>query len=443
MSRFLLVTNDFMGTSLAWKLLLEGHEVAAWSRKPEGKEHLKGMVNQFEEIRDAVAWCGRSGYFIADDEQDMTKYRQMGMRCYGGNEWTAKLENDRVMQMKVAEQCGVPVSKWHAVKSVDEAVAFIKKHPEQWVLKQIEHAPKTWSFVGKSEDGSDTIDQLEWFKTQPEYKKLGSVPFMLQEIVDGIEFGVSAWWMGSDWKRRDDGSVIVELNKEHKKELDGDIGRTCGEMGTVSRLTDASKLFEEMLGPLTSLLLQWCQDVVINIDANCGIFLENGEPKAYLYEWTPRQGYPASSLQEYLLNTECGQFFADLIDRRQGNVEHKEEWGVVTVLATGEFPSERESHEGSFKDQPVIIPQCVGGWSEHIAPFYIRWDDKKEFWRVADYYEYVLGVCHHDNDILKANERCVEDMKLVEIRAPRYRHDIGQKFANEELDILNKWGYLN
>jgi len=208
------------------------------------------------------------------------------------------------------------------------------------------------------------------------------------------------------------------------------------------RFGSSDKLFSEMLEPLTPLLAEKCKDVILNIDANCGIFVEDGEPRAYLYEWTPRQGYPASSLQEYLFDSDVGQFFADLIDRRKGGMEYKPEWGVVTVMGTGNFPSEGESHEGSFKDQPIVIPQCEMSWCNNIAPLYIRLDEKSGIYRVADHYEMPLAVCHHDEDILKANARCVEDMKQITIRAPRYRHDIGSKFVEKELPLLKEWGYI-
>lgn len=435
--KFLIIDEEAAWTSGAYRLQeIEGHEVRMFCSKKEGKEHLQNVVEQVNSLEEGLAWVGKSGYILSGDEKDMTPLRKRGYKVYGGNKWTEKVENDRIFEMEVAKEAGLPIPDYHAIKSVDEAIAFIKKNPDQYVLKQMGHAPKTWNYAGKKEDGSDIIDQLEWIKEQPEFKKMSNIPFMLQEFIEGIEFAVGAWWMYDDWKRDDDGNIVIEENREHKKEGDGDTGRSTGEMGTVARFVSQSKLFEEMLEPLTPLLKKYASDVCLDIDANCGV-TEDGP---FLMEITPRQGYPICALQEYLLDTEMGDFFADLIDGKQGGVKYKDGWGVVTVIGSGQFPDEGNNHEGSFKDQPVEFPDNEPG--EHIAPFFVKYDDGKGFWRIANYYEYVCGVCFHGDDIGEVNEECVELMDQVVVRAPHYRHDIGQKFADKEIPQLEEWGYL-
>jgi phosphoribosylamine---glycine ligase len=434
--KFLIVGEEFMWTSGAYRLQeIEMEDVRVFCSKQEGKEHLQGIIKQVQTLEEGLRWIGRDGYIVSEDEADMTPLRKRGFKVYGGNAWTKRVENDRQFEMDIAKKAGILVPNSHHITSADEGIAFIKKHPDQYALKQEGHAPKTWNFVGKDEDGSDVIDQLEWIKNQPEFKKMTSTPFMLQEFVEGLELAVGAWWMRDDWKRDDAGNIIIEINREHKKEGDGDTGRTTGEMGTVARFTvDQTKLFEETLDKLTPVLKKNASDVVLDIDANCGV-TEDGE--AYLYELTPREGYPACALQQYLLNTKTSDFFAGLIDGEQGGVEWKDAWGVIAVVGAGQFPAEGHSHEGSMKDQPVKMEV-----DEHVAPFYVKWDEKKKYWRIADYYEYVAGVCFHGNDIIKTNEKCVKRMKEIDVRAIHFRTDIGTKFAEEEIPKLKKMGFL-
>ena len=101
------------------------------------------------------------------------------------------------------------------------------------------------------------------------------------------------------------------------------------------------------------------------------------------------------------------------------------------------WPDESKSNKGSFRDQPVRMEI-----DEHIAPFFIRWDADKNFWRVADYYEYVLGAIYTGEDIIETNNKCVKKMQEIDVRAPHYRHDIGTKFATKEIPVLTKLGYL-
>lgn len=441
--KFFVFDAELMATALAWRLKLEGNDVRVFSRQPSGREHLLNMVKHVPSLDAGLSWVGRDGIVICGDEQDLTPIRRRGFKCYGGNSITQKMEDERFFQHKIAKSCGIKVPNAHQVKSVDEAISFIRSHPDQWVLKQMGDAPKSWNFVGKKKDGSDVMDQLEWFKTQPEFKAGKPVPFMLQEIVDGIEFATSGWWQGNDWKRRDDGTPLIEVNFEHKKSLTGNLGSTCGEAGTVTKFPEGNqKLFDATLGKLTQFLKQNCKDVFLNIDANCGIDEDTGE--AWLFELTPREGYPSQSVIIHLLDMDTGKFFADLVNGVSGEIETKPHWGVVTVLGAGNYPLETTEgkHVGSYKGQPVEIPQWEKTIDSHIHPGYISYDPKRDFFRIADNYADVLTVTHCEDDISDANRQCVEDMKKIIVRAPHYRLDIGEKAQKVEIPKLEALGYL-
>lgn len=301
-------------------------------------------------------------------------------------------------------------------------------------------APKEWNFVGKEDDGSDVILQLEWIRQSPQFKKIGSVPFMLQEVVDGIEFATGAFWMYDDWLRDANGDIFIEVNKEHKKMLDGNLGISCGEMGTVLAFkSDATKLFEETLEKLTPVLEKECPDICIDVDANCGVVEEDGKSKAYPFELTIRPGYPACAIQEYLLDSPVGEFYANMIDGRQGEFDYKKTWGVVTNIGTGDYPHEsvEDNHPDTFKNQPVKMTL-----DEHVNPAYVKWDEEKEVYRIADDYAWAATVCFDGKSIEEANKKCVEAMEKIEVRSPVFRTDIGEKFAKKELSKLEALGYL-
>ena len=433
MTRFLLIGKEGMACSLAYRLELEGEDVAMHIEDKDSKDHLLGMVQHIDGIKDALNWVGRTGYIIADGEQDMTQFRDAGYKVYGGNKFTQRLEVDRVFQSKTAQECGVPIPNFHEVKSVDEAIAYVKKHPDAWCLKQLGHAPKEFNYVGKDDSGEDVLLQLEWIKQHPLANKMSQM--MLQERVDGLEFAVGAFWLGSDWLRDDSGNIFVEYNREHKKMLNGDLGISTGEMGTLMKFGTNTKLLEMMLEPLTPVLLEKARDVVLNIDANCGVVSAN---EAWLYEWTPRMGYPAHTLQEQLLDMPVGQFYANIIDRRQGDLAYKDGWCVGTVIGCGDFPAEStEDNKHTYKGQPIDAE-----WNENVMPEYVMHDAEKDVYRTADDYGWVSTVCFVDENIAKANEQCVEAMKQIDVRAPVFRTDIGEKFESEELPKLQKWDYL-
>ena len=442
--RFLIISDEFMWTAGAWRLVQEGHDVRVWCKKAEGKEHLQNMVKQVPTLEQGLAWLGKDGYFIRDDEKDVSFLRRRGYKGYGGNKWTEKMENDRVYELETCKAAGLNISNFHKIKTIKEGIDFIRKHPDAYALKQMADLPKTFSYVGKDDDGEDVIDQLLWMEKQPEFKKMGgNTPFLLQEVCEGVEVAVAAWWMYDDFKRDDNGDVVIEINFENKKALDGDLGLTCGESGTVLRFTtEHKKLFEETLEKLTPVFKKNLSDCCIDVDLNLGVVEEDGKIVPYLYETTFREGYPCCALQQFLLKTDLGDFFADLIDGVQGNIEWKDEWGVVTVVGAGQYPDESDNHFGSFKDQPVKFPFTLEKWDDHVSPFYIRYDKEKKYFRVADFYEYVAGISYSNNDIAKANEACVAMMDRIDVRAKQYRHDIGKTVVEERLPFLKKHGYF-
>jgi phosphoribosylamine---glycine ligase len=440
--KFLIIGEEFMATSLAWRLQhFENQDVRVWCKKEEGKEHLQNMVQQVDSLGEGLRWVGRDGYVISEDEKDMTKLRKMGFRVYGGNKLTERMENDRIFEMEKAQKYGLSIPNFHHVKSVNEAIAFVKKNPDAYVLKQMANLPKEYNYVGKDDDGGDIILQLEWMKTRPEFKKYGNPPFMLQEVVEGIEFACSAVWTGKDWLKDSDENVILEYTKEHKKSEDGGIGKTCGESGSVMLITsEHTKLFEETVNKFTPMLIEECPDIRVIFDCNCGIADEDGKITPYLFETTIRFGYPECALEQYLLKTKVSDYMADVINSQSGNIEWNKDWGVVTVLGAGNYPHERKANEGSFKDQPVKFP--FEEWDEHVAPGYIRYDNKDRTYRISDNYEDVCQITYSDSDIKTANKQCVQMMESIVVRDAHFRHDIGTVFADKELDQLKSWGYL-
>lgn len=444
-TKFFVFDQELMWCSGAWRLLLEGNDVRVLSQSQYGVEHLENMVPHAKSMNEGLSWVGKDGYIICGDEQDLTHLRKRGFKCYGGNAWINRIENDRKFQADICKEAGLKISAYHAIKTPKEAIEFIKKNPKRWCLKQDgSSAPKSWNFVGKHDDGSDCIDQLNWMMSRPVFKKImdkdGSVPFMLMECVDGEEAAIGCHWIGKDWKRRDDGSILMEVNFENKKDLNGDLGLTTGEAFTVAKFCEAQKFYQHTLEKLVPALKKNASDVVIDIDFNGGI-TESGE--AYVFEICCREGYPISALQQHLLKTETGKFFADLIDGHQGGVEHHEEWGVVSVLGCGNYPNEQQKDsDDTFKDQPVRIPQWEKSIDMDVQPFYIKYDPKDDLFRVADTYESPILVCKHDKDILKAGQMCVDEMKKIDVRAPHFRTDLGKSVVEKRLPALEKHGYL-
>jgi len=94
-----------------------------------------------------------------------------------------------------------------------------------------------------AKDANDALFTLKRWQREGLFKG----QLMMQELVEGVEIGISGWFGPEGWLS------AIEESFEHKKFLTGDLGENTGEMGTVIRHVQKSKLFDVVLKPLLSI----------------------------------------------------------------------------------------------------------------------------------------------------------------------------------------------
>jgi phosphoribosylamine--glycine ligase len=170
----------------------------------------------------------------------IAEYFGKGYPIFGSNERGAALELDRALGQEVLAEHGIDTLPYVVVDSADEAIKHICKTAEPCVMKP-------W---GGTQDKSTTCvakscDEAIFMLKKWEKAGLMKGQLMLQEKVDGVEIGVSCFFGPGGW------SQWIEESFEHKKFMSGDLGQNTGEMGTVIRHVKKSRLFTDLLEPLT------------------------------------------------------------------------------------------------------------------------------------------------------------------------------------------------
>ena len=142
----------------------------------------------------------------------------------------------------------------------DEAIEFVKKNPDRYVLKpsgkaQIE---KELLFIGQEPDGKDILQVLEHYKANwsKKFKE-----FQLQKFADGVEIAGGAFFNRIEFVMR------VCVNFEHKRLFPGELGPSTGEMGTSTFYTRDSPVFERTLAKTKDKLA--ASRYVGYVDINC------------------------------------------------------------------------------------------------------------------------------------------------------------------------------
>jgi phosphoribosylamine--glycine ligase len=256
---------------------------------------------------------------------------------------------------------------------------------------------------------------------------------MLQEMVDGMEIGVSTYFGPGGFVR------AKEESWEHKKFLTGDLGQNTGEMGTVIRYTKESKLFDEVLAPIED-YLHLCNFIG---DAGVNCIISDGRP--WPLEFTLRLGWPATCLQQAALRTDLIEWMADLIYGRD-SFKVTSDPIVGVVMTHGDFPQESDpAHDWS--KYPIT---GISSRNER----YIHWQqvmdgkmsvmkNKKlnEIPAMCTAGQYVCVVTGCGPTIIDAKAEAYRTVR--ELSWPSnimYRLDIGD-CLEEELPKLQKWGY--
>lgn len=433
--KFLIISEFGELLDLAMWLDQTGHEVLFHVMESEYKKIGDGLVPKTD---DSWTHMGE-GYIYVMDGTDRAKrmdwLRSKGEYVVGSNQVMAELENDRQKAQAWFKELGFRQPKSENFTDFDSAMEYVRKSKTKLILKQNGNAPKSLNHKGIFDDGYDMLYHLEKLKKSWNESSFGSVDFDLMEIVEGQEIAASAFFNGHDWLRNDEGKVVGFLNWEQKKESDGDLGETTGEMGTIFIGADEDDpMFNEVL----------MRDGIAEKLAESsyhGVFDINGSitDEGYVaFEPTSRFGVPATS---YVfmegLETDCGDLLAAMAFGLDTPIEVKREFGIVQVIAAKPFPVEADMADEATSIGERLWPLNKGKRQDDFTKDQWRHIHLENFLKKDDSYlvatknGYLLTVTQTGDSIEEARQKSLDFIKdNIYISGMKYRQDLG---ANIEL----------
>ena len=318
------IEGDGMGLDISLRAQDAGHSVRYWLPSPGGNQPLygRGLVERPLEWEPSMDWAELVLLTGNDKYHDrLAEYFGKGYPILGANPRAAELELDRGKGQEVLKRYGIETLPYKVVSSPEEAIAVICKEDRPFCMKPWGScSDKAMTCVPDSVDAA-VFTLLKWKK-----EGLFKGELMLQEKVSGIEMAVSGIFGPGGWNR------ALEESFEHKKFLTGDLGQNTGEMGTVLRHVNESKLFEKVLEPLTE-YLHSCH-YVGPVDVNC-IIEESGTP--WPLEFTMRFGWPDFCIRQPLIEGDPIEWMADLLYGRD-TLRVSSDVAVGVVMTHGDFP---------------------------------------------------------------------------------------------------------
>jgi phosphoribosylamine--glycine ligase len=342
------------GINLALRAQDCAHEVRYWMPLTKGgkaKPYGDGYLEKPDDWKPSMEWAelivltGNNKY-----SSELAPYFGKGFPIFGANQKGAELELDRGKGQEVLKRYGVKTIPFTVVASPEEGIALIKATGKAYAMKPwggTEDCALT--YVSSAPD--DGIFTLEKWKREGLFKG----QLMMQEKVDGIEIGIAGWFGPGGW------SAALEESFEHKKFLVGNLGANTGEMGTVIRHVRKSRLFDELLDPITDYLHS------INYTGDCSInCLVDSKGQAWPMEFTTRLGWPDFNIRQEVFKGDPIEWMRDLIEGRD-TLETSKDVALGVVMTHGDFPHEVDQPE-KWADYPIW-----GGDSDHV-----HWQQVKE-----------------------------------------------------------------
>lgn len=428
--RVLLIDSGGHFLDFAMQCLAAGHKVKWYITPDKRGERITIGDGLIERINDWRKWMGWGDLICLSDNDKfmsaMEPYRKMGYPIFGCNSAGSELELNRTIGQKILKDAGVKIMDYKTFSSCEDAEAYVRKTMKRYVSKPNDDADKAMSYVSKSP--ADMIYMLQRWRKNGSMKK----SFILQEFTPGIEIAVGGWFGPNGWLE------AVNINFEHKKLMNDDLGVNTGEMGTVIAYVPYNdKLAKKVLYPVTDYLLSIGYtgyiDVSVIIDAE-------GNPLPL--EFTARPGWPHFQIISSLNAGDPAEWMADML-AGYDSLEVKPGVATGVAITIPDFPYDKVDQK-KVTGIPIycdcnrnIHPYQIKGG---IAPTVVgnKVIDMPTWVSAGTYLCVVTGVA---NTISQSAKKAYEVIKGIEIpNSPGYRTDIGERLK-KELPELQKMGY--
>ena len=319
-------------SDIAFRMSLDGHDVRLYIDDPKYRGNFEGVVRKCDTWQQAT----RGADLCVFDDNKLShiwKAVHKTIPCFGGSEFSARLEDDRAFAHSIMARVGIPKLESQTFKTIPDVLKHLRECKKAHVVKpQGEKCESYHLIVGEDEDNVDAIALTERLASCG--VKFDS--FEVEERKFGMEVAVSGWFNGMDWVGP------INLNFEHKRLHEGSLGPLCGEAGTLMRYVEDSDfpLFTETLDKMKSVLR--AADFRGQIDLN---MIATDEPdengnRFFPLEFTPRLGKPSVFIEDELHITPWADLFYAIAKGEHIDLQVRYEWAIGVVLFAFGFPFE-------------------------------------------------------------------------------------------------------
>jgi phosphoribosylamine--glycine ligase len=411
----------------AWfvlKLLSEGHKVDYFLSKPDYADILGGLIPKPKLLKldHRISSAEGAGY-PSYEKYDLSVFDLTGRKkqadysvektpTIGDGSMHCMLEDDRMIGVKIMEECGIKVPPYEEFTDTATAKALVKKTGKRYVFKpnggQDQDAATTY-VATSAEDMLEYIDKV--------YEMSKGAPFILQEFIPGVEVSTEGWFNGTDF-------YLLNCTIEDKKFMNDNKGPNTGCAGNiVFTINQKNKIYEAgLLKAKEFLSLTGFKGM---IDLNTIVT----ETDIWGLEWTPRFGYDASATLVAMYANDYGKLLHATAAGEVPDQGWKAEFGVSARLTIPPYPTEIKLPK--IKNTPIKGLDCEDMEAllecflyDVYSPPVSKVGNKSLL--CAGHNGFLMAPICVGNDLPKAFESLMAKIDSYDIPDVQYRTDIGK-----------------
>jgi phosphoribosylamine--glycine ligase len=343
------------------------------------------------------------------------EFEKEGIKVFGPSKYAAQLESSKVFAKEFMQRHNIPSAKFGKFRAEDKekALDYLAGSKYPIVIKADGLA------AGKGVVICENIDSAkETIKEFFDNKIFGTAgeSIVIEEFLTGQEASLFAICDGTDY-------VVLPPAQDHKKILDGEIGKNTGGMGSFA---PASKIVTEEV--LDKVKIKVIEPVLKYMKEEghgfrgclyCGLMInESGDP--YIIEFNVRFGDPETQVVLPLIESD---FLDLLLASAEGNLKNYSletinMYYCSVVLASKGYPDKYETGK-NISGLDAITENCI---------VFHAGTKKKPDGQIVSSGGRVLNVVGHSDDSLKgAIDAAYENVDLINFENKYFRTDIGQK----------------
>lgn len=334
------------------------------------------------------------------------------IKVFGPNKLASQLEGSKIFTKKLCKKYKIPTAKFGIFKNFNNAIKFLEKSNYPTVIKADNIASGKGVYIAQNfKEASIAVKEIfdgKFGKTKN---------LLIEEFLEGEEMSYFVICDGKSIKN-------FGTAQDHKRVLEGDIGKNTGGMGAYSPSRLINKTLEKkILNKIIKPTLKGMLKLGINYKGflYAGLMISKNEP--YLIEYNVRMGDPECQTILPMLKTDLLKIILACIEKKLNkiNLLWKNEKSLSVVLCSKGYPDHykkniiiKNLNKIKLKDKDYLFHAGTKRYKKNIYASGGR----------------VLNFVSLSKNYKKARNRIHKNIEKLSWDNGFYRKDIGFKVIN-------------